>query len=328
MQKKVIISPLDWGLGHTSRIVPVIKQYIDQNFQVIIACNAEQQLFLKRFFPNLLYLNLKGYQVEYAKHHFFFVKLFFQLPKIVFSIFFEHIQLRFWVKKFTPNLILSDNRYGFFHFKVKSIFITHQVYPIIPVFQFLIHLLLHLYLKFFDEIHVPDINQSVNYSGVLSHGKNLDKHLKYKGLLSQFQIIDNNPSPVNPKRVLFLLSGVEPQRTILESKLLNNISPHYEYVLIRGKQAAKLIDVPENVTIINWINAAELKILIEESNFIVARSGYSTLMDLTYLKKKNVLLIPTPGQTEQEYLAKHFNLFFGFYSQNQENIDLKKFLEK
>jgi len=335
MQHKVtqtfLFSPLDWGLGHTTRSIPLLKRIASEGHTIVVACEpgSASEKILKRFFPQADFLALKGYGITYAKKQRWFAwKMIRQIPKIMAAIKNEEKQIAQWCKQYHFDCILSDNRYGFFHKKIKSVFITHQLQIAAP-YSFLekiIQRLNYRYINRFSECWVPDFEGENNLAGKLSHPEKLPGiPVKYIGALSRLKKTEAEKI----YDFLILLSGPEPQRTILENEFLKIKNRFTEKVLlVRGLPKEETTPAStENFTIRNYCDADELSEAIAQSEFVIARSGYSTVMDIFCLQKK-AIFIPTPGQTEQEYLAETL-MDKGFaYAFCQEEKDYCKRIEE
>ena len=172
-QKKVLIAPLDWGLGHATRCIPVITAFIELGYHVTIATEGAHEIILREAFPGLTFLRLKGYGIRYSKKADGFVfKMIVQIPRILYNIFREF----WWLYKTNRHqqfdLIVSDNRLGFFHFKTPSVFITHQLNLQTP-FSWSTNLLQWVqyawFKLFYTMVWVPDMEGSQNLSGILGN---------------------------------------------------------------------------------------------------------------------------------------------------------------
>lgn len=141
-------------------------------------------------------------------------------------------------------------------------------------------------------------------SGKLGHPKNSTLNIKYIGTLSRFHK-KNLPQIYD---VLILLSGPEPQRTLLEEQLRGALLQYKGRVLfVRGMVEKEVRSEQKNsVTFVNYLTSDALESAINQSKVVLSRSGYTTIMDLAQLGKK-AFFIPTPGQYEQEYLAKYLD---------------------
>lgn len=308
--KKILIAPLDWGLGHASRCIPIIKHLLKKGCEVIIAADGEQLSLLKKEFPGLRSVPLKGYSVNYSRYkRWFGVKILWQIPKIMLSMRREHIWMKNIISEYGIDLVISDNRYGLYTKKIPCVFITHQLTIQAP-FKWLRHLIQKInyrHISKFTACWVPDFEGEKNIAGALSHPQIMPPVIvKYLGPLSRF----NSAESVSiVYKYLFVLSGPEPQRSILEEKVLKIAALMNEKILIvRGKPEEHTTHaVPANCIINNHLATEEMQTAFLQSEFIISRSGYTTVMELLSLGKKSVL-IPTPGQTEQEYLGKRLML--------------------
>ncbi len=318
--------PLDWGLGHTTRCIPVIQQLIHQGFTVLLAAEGKAAHLFSKEFPDLIILHLDGYKITYSKKKIFFIaKLLIQIPRILKAIKKEHAWLHRIIKDHKIDIIISDNRYGLYNSKIKSVFITHQLaIETGNIFtNQLVQKLNYKLINKFNACWIPDEEIPFDLAGKLSHPKVLpDVPTTYVGILTRFvkQPVEKNID------LLVLISGPEPQRTTLENIIIlqmNKLS--LKMVLVRGLPGVtnKLKNDKEDLKIFDHLSATELNTLIQSSKVVVARSGYSTIMDLIALQQK-AILIPTPGQTEQEYLAKYVASKKYFAAANQSGFNLEK----
>lgn len=318
--KNIAISPLDWGLGHTARIVPVVKYLQKKQYNIYIFCNKTQQKFLQNELENVNYIYLKGYNVDYSKSDSQLVKIFFQIPKILRKISYEHNLLKKYDKKLDFDKVVSDNRYGFFLKNKTSAIISHQIYIKTPLRFLVLEQLLNkintFLLNRFSVCLIPDFeNEYKSLAGELSH-KNIHlKRKKYIGILSRFPSKCNNE--IEKKYVLAILSGPETQRNIFEKIIIDKFKNTDKRLIIAGSLGKNKVET-DNITIKQLVNSKELFSLICNSEYVITRSGYSSIMDLYVLQKKAVL-VATPGQTEQEYLAEFHkkNQLFKCYTQQE-----------
>lgn len=325
-QKKILIAPLDWGMGHATRCIPLIASFIQNNCDVLIAGNEQTNALIKEQFPSLTYLHLAGYDINYStkKWTLPFV-IGFQIPKIIKRIITEHFWLKKIIKQHQIDAVVSDNRYGLFTKNIPSIFITHQIQIQVPqsiVLQKLVNTINHFFIRQFTTCWVPDAEQN-RLSGNLSIAKNV-KNIQYIGILSRLEIMTK---PIIKYDIAIVLSGPEPQRTILENSLLQQMKNTSKRVLfVRGKaNTAEIQNQNENLTIISYASGVELQEIILSSEIVMSRAGYSTIMDLVKLNKHGII-IPTPGQTEQEYLGEYLQSKKWFLAQEQSNLDIEKAL--
>lgn len=305
--RKVLVAPLDWGLGHATRCIPLIKALQQAGMEVVLAASGPQASLLTTEFPELTCLPLEGYRIRYSKHsNWFAARLLQQVPRLLQVIRKEQQWLQQIVKDHQIDLVLSDNRYGLHHATIPSIFITHQLQIQAPWswLENLIQKIHYHYLKPFKACWVPDVATTPNAAGTLSHPQKLPlPPVQYIGLLSRFQYKETE----GKYHFCFLLSGPEPQRTMLEQQLMKEIDLlHGNIVLVRGKPGSnEPFNAPAHVTVFNHLPSEALEEVLLQSVCVVCRSGYTSLMELYSLRRK-MLLIPTPGQTEQEYLAAKY----------------------
>ena len=301
-KKRILIAPLNWGLGHATRCIPIIEALENHDFEPIIASDGIALALLQKEFPHLQALELPSYNIEYAQNgENFKWKLFKQIPRMFAAVRAERKIIRQWVKERQLDGIISDNRLGIHSTKVPSVFITHQLNVLTGNTSWLTTKIHHYFIKKFTECWVPDTAEKPNLSGKLGHLKDNALNIKHIGPLSRLrkkptdQIYD----------LMVLLSGPEPQRTLLETKLKDELKNFDGNVIfIRGVvEAEQKITQRFNVTCYNFMNSTELEFAFNQSKMVLSRSGYTTIMDLAKLGKK-AFFIPTPGQYEQEYLAK------------------------
>lgn len=322
MNKKVLVAPLNWGLGHATRCIPIINALIQEGLEPVIASDGVALSLLKKEFPSLETKELPSYNIEYAKKGSNFkLKMLLNSPKIAHAISAEKKAIKKIIEEEKFCGIISDNRMGVRHKSVPSVFITHQLTVLSGKTTTISTKLHNKYIKKFDVCWVPDMADDPNLSGELGHPKKSNIPVTYLGPLSRFEY------QIVPKKydIMVLLSGPEPQRSLLEKKLLQEFEQSDKrIVFVRG-----LIEhhhktyVKNNITIHNYLTGKDLEETINSSNLIISRSGYTTVMDLAKLKKK-AFFIPTPGQFEQEYLAERLTSNKLVPSCNQNDFTLKK----
>lgn len=300
--KTILIAPLNWGLGHATRCIPIIKALQENNFIPIIASDGIALELLRKEFPYLQLLQLPSYQIEYAKNGKNFKwKLLQNCPKMIEAVLEEKKTIKKWIKKYDIDGIISDNRLGVFSQKVPSIFITHQLNVMTGSTTWITSKLHHHIIKKYMECWVPDAEETPNLSGDLGHIKKASFKIKYIGPLSRM----NKKETPKIYDLMVILSGPEPQRGLLEEKLKKEMLRYDgKVVFVKGiieKDQKK--EQIENVTYFNFMNSRQLEQTFNESEMVLCRSGYTTIMDLSKLGKK-AFFIPTPGQYEQEYLAE------------------------
>jgi len=304
-QKKLLICVLNWGIGHASRVIPIIRLLLKHGQTVYLASDGDALAFLRREFPDLEYCELPPYNPVYPKGNSGMMsKIFFQLPKFSAAIRQEHVIVERIVKEKRIDIVISDNRYGCYSNRVRSILITHQVNIQMPNFYGFLEPFVNYYnwrqIKRFFRVWVPDFRDDRNLTGNLSSSNTVGR--RYIGQLSRMKTI---PDVEKKYDILVLASGPEPQRTNFENMMRSQLyNFHGSSLLVKGKPTGSSeIKTVGRLSEVDFLDSEALNLAIEQSEMVVSRSGYSTIMDLAKLGK-NAIFVPTPGQTEQVYLAK------------------------
>lgn len=300
---KILVAPLNWGLGHATRCIPIINELLDQNIDVHIASDGPALDLLKAEYPQLPTHILPGYNVHYKGQN-MALSMFLQSFKILKAIKREHQWLQHIVKDNGIDAVISDSRFGCYSKKTPSVIISHQLNIIAPSWSTtIINRYNKRLLQCFNKIWVPDLPPPHSIASSLTKmSKRYETQANYIGTLSRM-------TKMNLKRVndiAIILSGPEPQRTELEKEIIKQAIQLLDkrIVIVRGLMDNEPYEdrLPPHIQIIPYLTTSKLNELMSSSALIIARSGYSTIMDLHKLEKQAVL-IPTPGQTEQEYLA-------------------------
>lgn len=301
-KKNILVAPLNWGLGHATRCIPIIRALEAHNFNPILASDGVALGLLQKEFPHLQTIELPSYQIEYPKNGLFFkMKILMNSPKMIDAIVSEKKLIKKIVKENNIVGIISDNRLGVRSKKVPSVFITHQLNVMTGNTTWLTSKMHQFIIKKFTECWVPDVDGIPNLTGDLGHLEKKHDAIKYIGPLSRL-----HKKHLEKKfDLMVILSGPEPQRTFLEEKLILELKTYEGQILfVKGKiEATQTIQQENQFLFYNYMNTNELEIAFNESDMVLCRSGYTTVMDLAQLGKK-AFFIPTPGQYEQEYLAK------------------------
>lgn len=325
-QKRVLVAPLDWGLGHATRCAPILQALIALQCEVFIAGAGSSLALLQQEFPTLKSFQLSGYNPVYPSSDSMMLKLLLQAGKFMRTVSSEHKQVERIVQENNIDLIISDNRYGCYSSRVPSVFITHQVKLVAgPGWQwlgFLANKVLARFIKKFTVCWVPDFPGSL-LSGRLS--ATTDKRIHFIGPLSRLKKVDQKEIKYP---VLALLSGPEPQRSIFEEIVMKQVVE----LGIRGLIVRGVVDknrgvINDKIEVIDHLDSEALSCAMAQAEIVLSRSGYSTIMDLARLGKK-AIFVPTPGQTEQEYLAKKFRQAGIAYSTEQKDFLLTDALKQ
>ncbi len=308
---RILLAPLDWGLGHATRCIPIIRELLAQDCEVWLAGEGAQEYLLKQEFPELPFLHLDGYRIRYSRSAIgLLLSIFRQTHKILTAIKKENAWLKKMITEYDFDGVISDNRFGLYHASVPCVFITHQLAIKSPLGKWSEKILQkrnYWFINRFAACWVPDLEGENNLAGELSHpAKKPVKPVQYIGPLSRF----DSSSPLRDRgmngQLLIILSGPEPQRSILEDKIVKDAG-HYNGTasIVRGLPGlSSLIPSSNMIQFYNHLPADELNKEMLQAEYVISRCGYSTIMDLVRLQKKSIL-IPTPGQTEQEYLSKY-----------------------
>jgi hypothetical protein len=327
-QQNILICPLEWGLGHAGRMIALATKLREMGYNILFGAGEKQLSFLRTEMPGLTYISFPGFSPGYSRFLPQYLALLLKIPLLLYHIILEHIRLKRIIPEYAIDIVISDNRFGLWNRHIKTVYVTHQ--PLIPLpkpFAWFesIGLMLHrLVINRYSFCFIPDLPGDLNVSGRLSHGLKLPRNTRFIGILSRFSGLSSsgNGSPVSFRHNTVILSGPEPQRGILEKKLADILKDReHPAVILCGKP-----DMPAgtirsgNIIYFNHLPGIAMKEVISESEAIITRSGYTTIMELISLNC-SALLIPTPGQTEQEYLARYLskNGWFAAVSQRELN---------
>lgn len=332
---RVLVSPLSWGFGHAGRMIPVAMELKRRGCEVIFAADAPLLELAGRELPGIRLTEIPGLRIRYSRHLPQYICIFLQLPHIIASAFQDHRTLRRLVREMNPSLIISDNRFGFFHREVYSVYVTHQLrIPFPPPLRFMeppaawLH---RLIINRFDLCLVPDYPGETNLTGRLSHGLKLPRHVLYTGPLSRFASPsvegETLPQPdhceaavdAGKRRVCLILSGPEPQRSLLPEKAAGPLRGADTVILSAGPVPHTIREWYPEATVITAPSAETMRRIIASSTVVIARAGYSSVMEL-FLMGRAAVIIPTPGQTEQEYIGMHLNGRYGFITLRQNKL--------
>lgn len=317
---KIFFPVLNWGLGHASRSLPLIKKYLDHGHEVICASDGEALTMLRKELPDQMVLQLPGYEILYGSR-FMPINMLKHGPGMLRTIRTEHELTKAIVERHDIDCIISDNRYGCYHPDIPSALITHQlqVFTGQKLLDVYIRRQIRSWYKNFTQLWIPDQAPPGNITGELS-GMETDPIPKFfLGVISELKAI-----PTKGKyKAVAVISGPEPQRTHFEQMVIKQLSAiQGHFAVVRGKpDIEEPIKQEGNLTIFPYCTRAELSAIMGQTDVIISRSGYTTLMDLAVTGHK-AILCPTPGQYEQIYLADRLaNLKQCIYVR-QENLNL------
>lgn len=307
---------MNWGLGHATRSTPIIEALIQKGYEVHVASDEIALEFLKTRFLDLLFHELPSYKVEYSKSNNQKLKIASQVPKFISVLNKEQKKIQELHDEYVYDLSISDNRFGAYIKGVRSIYITHQVSIKSPFASSILKKLHAQVINKYDECWIPDFPPPNNLAGDLSKDVSHLPKAYYIGMLTHLSIQKEK----SEYDVCYLLSGPEPQRSILEKEILKQHPNHLKGILVRGSNKDEINH--NNIKVVNLASSKELSQILSQSESVVSRTGYSSIMDIanTHLK---LLMIPTPGQTEQEYLVEILKEK-GVLIQKQSELDLSK----
>jgi len=304
---KILICPLNWGLGHATRCVPIIRKLVAEGHEAVVVADGFPLVFLKQEFPELRFIEFPSYSIYYAAGKSQVGAMLFNFPNIFTGIVREHFWLRDLLSSEYFDRVISDNRFGIWNNRVHSIYISHQLMVKMPTnltfLEPIIHRIHKVFINRYDECWIPDSEENGGLSGDLAHKYPLPHHAMFIGTLSRFQGMEVLPNTAYD--VVAVVSGVEPQRTIFEDKLMLKYNNKSEKILIvQGQPQAENKEIKiGNITLVSHLSDSDLAAVLLGAGKIICRSGYSSIMDLDALKcLHKAEFIPTPGQPEQEYL--------------------------
>ncbi|MCB9225735.1 MAG: glycosyltransferase [Chitinophagales bacterium] len=320
MQQTILFAILNWGLGHATRSIPLINYLLKKQYKLIICSDGDALALLQKEFPHLIFEKTPAYNASYTKNkNQLFIHLAKQIPHFIKIIKEENRLCEKLIEKHQANFIISDNRYGFYNKNIHSALICHQLRLLFPqsrLFENMVNASYINFLKPFSEIWIPDIAPPKNLSGRMSQ-TNL-KNTHYIGIDSRFI----KTKPTESINILAVISGPEPQRTLLEQKIytqLQNIEGNH--LIVRGtKQKSEVVNT-ENITVVDLATTQQLNQWLINAETVISRCGYTTIMDLIKLNKK-AILIPTPAQPEQEHLAQKLMKNKWFLSAKQDELNI------
>lgn len=318
---KVLIAPLNWGLGHAARCLPLIIRHLRAGDEVVVASDGQALSLLRKHFPGLRSIELPTLRLHYSAGKRQVWAMLKAVPRLIVWGWRDKHALRSILKREAFDMIVSDNRFFFstpssprLEKRPKMVYITHQLLIPLPHPYGCLEPVLRKWhrrlIEKYDECWVPDYQDlNVSLSGRLSHTLPLPTNVKYIGPLSRFAE-RNKPEPNKGFQVVAVLSGLEPQRSLLEEQLITEWMDREEHVLIvRGLPHLPPMNARRhNITLVPYLSDPHLMAFLMGAKKIIARSGYSTIMDLAALGVLDkATLISTPGQPEQEYLAQHLH---------------------
>ncbi len=317
---RILVAPLDWGLGHSTRDVPVIRRLLELDARPVIGADKGPLALLRDEFPQLPWVRIPGVNVRYSKSRTQLWSMARQLPAMIHSVRAEHALFDRLRAELQFDAVISDQRFGIRAADLPSVVITHQVLPFTPFAQAALRKLNRSNLARFHRCWIMDEPEAPGLAGELSHGRGLPSNARYIGTISRLQ----PPKQVlgSTFRIVAVISGPEPQRTLLEHILLDQLQrTEGSHLLVLGQPGQGAERTVKNVRVVPHMAGKALANALTSAELIVSRSGYTTLMDLVAIGR-TALIVPTPGQQEQEYLGELHQRTGRFTVQQQEAVDL------
>jgi UDP:flavonoid glycosyltransferase YjiC (YdhE family) len=333
-----MVCPLDWGLGHASRMLPVINRFIKDGHRVIMAGTGRSGELLRTTFPELAFLRMPSPEIKLWEGQPLCLGLLLQIPGLIRSVFREHGLVIKYVTEYKIDIVVSDNRYGLFCKSAYTVFVTHQISPVLPgLFRWLEYPLYRIFrsvIGLYDECWIPDYQASrYNLSGKLSHRYPLPKNARFIGILSRFSQLETMPVNIqdNHYHLVAVLSGPEPQISVFEKLVCTQLQNIPETAIVirgmRGQENELSLKTPDKLSLIPHLETLRFASILRQADYVLCRSGYSSIMDLVALGIP-AILIPTPGQSEQEYLAASLARKGWFKVIHQKELNLSCLPEK
>ncbi len=329
--KTVFYAVLNMGLGHAARSLPLLREFAARGWRVLVGSNGRAQQFLRRELPQATFITTPDYRIRYTRSRWLWPRLLVQFPSLLRGIARERRLCKWVVQQYAPDVILSDHCYGMYDPQVPSFFLSHQIYfhlpgllsglePWVAQFNFYFH-------RRYRGVIIPDLPDTDGglLSGRLSRLPRRKERYRYVGLLSSISRMDM----AEDVDLFISVSGPEPQRTVLEQRVLDQVEalPGKKAVALGRSESTAVVKQSDDLVVYAHLPRREMAALMNRSRMIVSRPGYSTLMELAELGKP-ALFIPTPGQTEQQYLARRAQEKGWFHFVNQSALNLRRDLEE
>jgi uncharacterized protein (TIGR00661 family) len=309
---RVFICPLNWGMGHASRVIPVVDHFQSLGYEILLGGSGKSGTLLQSAFPGLPFYTMPLFEITYSKRGFLLgFSIIRQIPAFLKAAIKEHRVLNRMISELQIDVVISDNRYGLFNSKAHCILITHQISPILPFImrwaEYPVYLALKRVIRKFDECWIPDFKDpALNLSGQLSHRFSLHSNTRFIGILSRFtKITDQSHSKKHSYDMVIVLSGPPPHSEIFAHIVIRqSLQSAQKILIISGFQNIPASLYHSNITIVKHLETKDFRTALMHAKIVVCRAGYSGIMDLIALGR-TAYIIPTPGQTEQQYLANY-----------------------
>ncbi|MGD0341271.1 MAG: glycosyltransferase [Bacteroidales bacterium] len=325
--RNILICPLEWGLGHATRMIPLARKLEEKGNKIFLGSGEEHLSLFRNELPGLTYISFPGFRPGYSRYFPSWLVMLCKIPALVYHIIREHSELKKIVKENSIDIVISDNRFGLWNKDATTVYVTHMLrIPFPKPFRFaeITGIAIHqAIVRKYNHCFVPDLPGETNVTGRLSHGLRLPKNTRFIGLLSRFTDTPAAGSgSFDYRHNTVILSGPEPQRGILKQKLENFLRAQEPRTIFLCGRPGRDNKITKNGNFIYYdhLDSARMSEVLKGSECIISRSGYSTIMELISLGC-TALLIPTPGQTEQEYFAGFLEKKRWFRSVSQKKIE-------
>jgi len=330
--KTIFIAPLNWGLGHATRDLPLIKAFLERGDKVIIAAHDRAKMLLEPEVPQCEFVDFPEYPIRYPRTSFFVTRfMFIVFPQMLMAMYKEKNRLKELNDKYNFDYIISDNRFCLYLKGVKSYLISHQLRYKLPQpvtkLEFLPEYFTYSYFKNYDKILIPDSDDPDSLTGELSHSMRYlpNENLHYSGILND---VHSKSEKIEKDIDYFIIvSGPEPQRTKLERIIFKQVNSLPGNIVVALGMPEKNYKISQgNATFYTYLNREQMHEYLKRSKFIISRPGYTTVMEMIQFGLEG-LFIPTPGQIEQVYLAKYYEEKKWCHCVSQYKLDLANDVE-
>ncbi len=324
--KIILFTALDWGLGHAARTAEIIDRTLTAGYKLVIAASGRGYFFYKKRYSSVTIEKIPAFELTYSRRDALFeLKILVTFLKFFVNVLIDRLYVARLLRKYRPSLIISDNRFGFYSRKVYSVIISHHINIQVPSnLKFLDKLLYGVncfFFKKFNENWIPDYPGEENLAGRIDHYRLCNLNSYYIGLLSRFK--NYRCQPKKEYDFVCLVSGIEPQRPIFVSKLLEIFrKTDWSVLIVSGVPESDFAQKTENITMVSHLQDVDFCSYVKGAKYLVIRAGYSTIMDLVALGR-TALIVPTPKQTEQEYIAFLMHTKKLFYRVTQHKFSLE-----
>jgi hypothetical protein len=319
----ILVAALNWGMGHASRTVPLVRALQSAGVKVTLASDGVAADLLRAEFPDLEVYELPSYKVSYPTGN-IYLNVLRSALNIFRAIMAESRWLKNFIKTHDIDATISDNRYGIRSHKVPAVLITHQLtlYGNWPWANRIGEFFIRIFIRRFSEVWVPDWEGDKSLTGGMAAWRYTQPPLYYVGPLSRFdsKMIKGETN----YDIAVILSGPEPQRSHFELMIRQQLcGMGGRYILVRGTREAVPSDWVrcEHVEERDLLAIDDLQAVVRQSRMQISRSGYSTVMDLVY-SGIPALMVPTPGQFEQEFLCEYLLGKGPWLFQTQDTLDI------